>query len=77
VAKHLTCFYIFVKCVKWTLFYLILCSPAYIDPSSDLAIAARRIIWGKVVNCGQTCIAPDYVMCPNEVEVCNASCWYI
>lgn len=42
-------------------------SPVYLDPSSDLEIAARRIMWGRMVNSGQTCIAPDYVMCPKEV----------
>jgi len=38
-------------------------SPVYIDETADINIAARRIIWGKMVNCGQTCIAPDYVLC--------------
>uniref|UniRef100_A0A0P6DZQ0 Aldehyde dehydrogenase n=1 Tax=Daphnia magna TaxID=35525 RepID=A0A0P6DZQ0_9CRUS len=38
-------------------------SPVYVDESVDMTIAARRIIWGKMVNCGQTCIAPDYVLC--------------
>jgi len=38
-------------------------SPVYIDETADMNIAARRIIWGKMANCGQTCIAPDYVLC--------------
>ncbi|EFX71031.1 hypothetical protein DAPPUDRAFT_60686 [Daphnia pulex] len=38
-------------------------SPVYVDESVDMTIAARRIIWGKMVNCGQTCIAPDYILC--------------
>lgn len=38
-------------------------SPTYVDETADLTIAARRIIWGKMVNCGQTCIAPDYILC--------------
>ena len=36
-------------------------SPAVIDDSADLATTANRIVWGKFVNAGQTCIAPDYV----------------
>jgi aldehyde dehydrogenase (NAD+) len=37
-------------------------SPAVVDDSADIASAARRIIWGKCLNAGQTCIAPDYVL---------------
>lgn len=37
-------------------------SPAVIDDSADLPSTAKRIVWGKFVNSGQTCIAPDYVM---------------
>ncbi len=37
-------------------------SPAVIDDSADLATAADRIVWGKFVNAGQTCIAPDYLL---------------
>jgi aldehyde dehydrogenase (NAD+) len=37
-------------------------SPAVVDDSADLATTARRLAWGKFVNAGQTCIAPDYVM---------------
>jgi aldehyde dehydrogenase (NAD+) len=36
-------------------------SPAVIDDSADLATTANRLVWGKLVNGGQTCIAPDYV----------------
>lgn len=39
-------------------------SPAIIDPSADLAQAAARIAGGKLLNAGQTCIAPDYVLVP-------------
>ncbi|XP_051902371.1 aldehyde dehydrogenase family 3 member A2b isoform X2 [Hippocampus zosterae] len=38
-------------------------SPCYIDGDCDLAVACRRVVWGKFTNCGQTCIAPDYVLC--------------
>ena len=37
-------------------------SPAWVDASADLATAARRIAWGKFVNAGQTCVAPDFVV---------------
>lgn len=43
-------------------------SPVYIDTSADVNIASKRIMWGKVMNVGQTCIAPDYVLCSREVE---------
>lgn len=35
-------------------------SPCIIDDTADLAVAARRIVFGKTINCGQTCVAPDY-----------------
>ncbi len=41
-------------------------SPAIIDPSANISIAARRIAYGKLLNAGQTCIAPDYVLCPAD-----------
>ncbi|WP_219933877.1 aldehyde dehydrogenase family protein [Streptomyces sp. Act143] len=37
-------------------------SPAVVEPGADLATAARRIAWGKFMNAGQTCVAPDYVL---------------
>jgi aldehyde dehydrogenase (NAD+) len=37
-------------------------SPAIVDDSANLEVAARRITWGKFLNAGQTCIAPDYVL---------------
>ncbi len=40
-------------------------SPVFIDKSANLKIAARRIVWGKFLNAGQTCIAPDYVLIDN------------
>uniref|UniRef100_A0AAU7NII4 Aldehyde dehydrogenase n=1 Tax=Ustilago esculenta TaxID=185366 RepID=A0AAU7NII4_9BASI len=43
-------------------------SPVYVDNSADLTIAAHRILWGKSFNCGQTCIAPDYVLIPHELQ---------
>lgn len=37
-------------------------SPVYVDASADLAVAARRIAWGKFLNAGQTCVAPDHLL---------------
>ena len=37
-------------------------SPCIVEDTADLKVAAKRIIWGKCVSCGQTCIAPDYVL---------------
>ncbi len=37
-------------------------SPCIIDETADIALAARRIAFGKVLNAGQTCVAPDYVL---------------
>ncbi|KAF8226652.1 NAD-aldehyde dehydrogenase [Tricholoma matsutake] len=43
-------------------------SPVFIDPKCDLQLAARRILWGKVVNSGQTCVAPDYILVPKSCQ---------
>lgn len=43
-------------------------SPVLVDASADLPRAARRILWGKALNSGQTCIAPDYVLVQEEVR---------
>jgi len=44
-------------------------SPAIVAPGFPVDVAARRIIWGKSLNAGQTCIAPDYVLLPeNEIQ---------
>ena len=42
-------------------------SPTYVDASANLAVAAKRIAWGKFLNSGQTCIAPDYVLVDRSV----------
>lgn len=39
-------------------------SPAFVDESADFRAAARRLIWGKCLNAGQTCVAPDYALAP-------------
>ncbi len=42
-------------------------SPAIVDRSADLARTAERIAFGKLLNAGQTCVAPDYVLAPREL----------
>jgi acyl-CoA reductase-like NAD-dependent aldehyde dehydrogenase len=44
-------------------------SPTYIDESAELETAAKRMLWGKLLNAGQTCVAPDYVLCTKETQV--------
>eukprot|EP01118_Nematostelium_gracile_P008689 TRINITY_DN2880_c0_g1_i1.p1 TRINITY_DN2880_c0_g1~~TRINITY_DN2880_c0_g1_i1.p1 ORF type:complete len:507 (+),score=163.91 TRINITY_DN2880_c0_g1_i1:154-1521(+) len=41
-------------------------SPCYVDSSVDMDVAVRRITWGKFMNCGQTCVAPDYILCHKD-----------
>lgn len=43
-------------------------SPCIIDKSANLKLAAKRIVFGKFVNCGQTCVAPDYIYCDKGVK---------
>src|SRR5690242_12635225 len=57
-AKHLTPVTLELGCK----------SPAIVDRHADLGVAARRIAWGKYVNAGQTCVAPDYVLVDAELE---------
>lgn len=40
--------------------------PALVDRSANLRLAARRLAWGKFLNAGQTCVAPDFVLVPEE-----------
>src|SRR6185437_1286338 len=42
-------------------------SPVYVDDTVDLQAAAKRIAWGKFLNAGQTCVAPDYLMATRDV----------
>ena len=44
-------------------------SPAYVDSSTDLARAAKRLAWGRFMNAGQTCVAPDYILATEDVLV--------
>ena len=43
-------------------------SPCIVDASANLKLAARRIAFGKFLNCGQTCVAPDYILCDARVK---------
>lgn len=43
-------------------------SPAVVDRSAHLRLAAKRIAWGKFINAGQTCVSPDYVYVHKEIR---------
>ncbi|XP_035241492.1 aldehyde dehydrogenase family 3 member A2-like [Anguilla anguilla] len=43
-------------------------SPCYIHKDCDISTACRRITWGKFSNCGQACIAPDYILCEPSIQ---------
>ena len=43
-------------------------SPCIVDQTADIRLAARRIVFGKYLNCGQTCVAPDYIYCHRSVK---------
>lgn len=43
-------------------------SPCVVDKDADIAVAARRIAWGKSLNAGQTCIAPDYLILHEDIK---------
>ncbi len=49
-------------------------SPCIVDATADIKLAAKRIVFGKFLNCGQTCVAPDYILCESAVrdELVNA-----
>ena len=42
-------------------------SPCIVDKTADISVAARRIVFGKFLNCGQTCVAPDYLCCEKSI----------
>lgn len=43
-------------------------SPCIVEESAKLELAAKRIVFGKFLNCGQTCVAPDYILCHSSVK---------
>jgi len=47
-------------------------SPCIVDQSANIKLAAKLIIWGKLINAGQTCVAPDYVL----VHAIGRACYW-
>ncbi len=43
-------------------------SPCIVDKGANVNLAAKRIVFGKYLNCGQTCVAPDYVLCHKDIK---------
>ena len=43
-------------------------SPCIVDETAKIRLAARRIVFGKYLNCGQTCVAPDFILCHASVK---------
>ena len=43
-------------------------SPCIVDETANLKLAAKRIVWGKFLNLGQTCVAPDYIYCSEKIH---------
>lgn len=43
-------------------------SPCIIDKSANIKLSAKRVVFGKYLNCGQTCVAPDYILCHEAVK---------
>ncbi|MBR5278808.1 MAG: aldehyde dehydrogenase [Clostridia bacterium] len=43
-------------------------SPCIVDETAKIPLAAKRIVFGKYLNCGQTCVAPDYILCHQSVK---------
>ncbi|MBR3864679.1 MAG: aldehyde dehydrogenase [Clostridia bacterium] len=51
-------------------------SPCIVDESAKIELSAKRIVFGKFINCGQTCVAPDYILCHESIknELIGALC---
>jgi len=43
-------------------------NPVFVDSTADLALVARKILWGRTANSGQICLCPDYVLVPRDVQ---------
>ncbi|MDE7083149.1 MAG: iron-containing alcohol dehydrogenase [Clostridia bacterium] len=43
-------------------------SPCIVDETANIRLAAKRIVWGKFLNLGQTCVAPDYILCAEKIH---------
>ena len=48
-------------------------SPCIVDETANIALAAKRIVFGKLLNAGQTCVAPDYVVCTQYCKISDLS----
>ena len=44
-------------------------SPCIVDETANLRVAARRLAFGKLLNCGQTCVAPDYLLILSLIHI--------
>ena len=42
--------------------------PCIVDKTANISLAAKRIVFGKFLNCGQTCVAPDYILCDKSIK---------
>ena len=42
--------------------------PCIVDETANIPLAAKRIVFGKFLNCGQTCVAPDYILCDKSIQ---------
>ena len=49
-------------------------SPCIVDDTAKIELAAKRIVFGKFLNCGQTCVAPDYIICHSNIKDKLVSC---
>lgn len=43
-------------------------NPCIVDETASIPVSAKRIVWGKFLNCGQTCIAPDYILAHKDIK---------
>lgn len=43
-------------------------SPCIVEKTANIKLAAKRIVFGKYLNCGQTCVAPDYIYCDSSIK---------
>lgn len=43
-------------------------SPCIVDETANLELSAKRIVWGKIINAGQTCVAPDYILVNHKIK---------
>ncbi|KAH9902361.1 aldehyde dehydrogenase [Cubamyces lactineus] len=65
-AKHLTPLTLEVSAIPYP--HLPGKNPVVVDPKVDLNIAARRVLWGRLINAGQVCLAPEYILVPEQAQ---------